>query len=402
MRAQRMSGRPAAWGLVGILAVVAAACAGGGGEGTGAGTAGPATTSATAASTTTTTAVTSTTAMTTTSTSVPADASAGWIVTLLSRIPATEEAGHEVGLANLEAAARAAGVMAPDSGAPAGEITDYLLALPDDLWLPELLQRAATSPDQVRAELGIDPAMVEATVTAGFPPERFVVLQGAFSVAAIDVAVGTDPVWSDLLRAADHAGVPYYAWGEDFAVDLTRVTAARPVGLSGRLGLDDGFLYWVPWTAGIEGLIDAGAGTVPTLADSALLRQAAEALEARGVHSALLTDVPLLADPSGSGALAPYLVLGLGGGQDEAGVFWVVVTVHGTAAAAEQSAAGLRTALTESGVSATGTPWSEMVTAVDIATKETTLVAVIRTDRPAGDWVRAYLTRDPLLAVVGD
>lgn len=396
----------AAWGLVGILAVVAAGCGDEGSTGTSRPITTVAVTSTTAPvvlSTTTEPAVSTTTTPTattsTTTTTVPAEPAVGWIVALLDRIPATEGSGHEVELTNLTAAAQVVGAVTPAPGAPADEITSYLLFLPGDVWLPELLQRAGTSPDEVRAELGFDAATVQAAVTAGLPPEQFVVLQGDFAVAAIDAAVGSDPVWSDLLTTAEHGGVSYYAWGADFAVDVTRVTAARPIGRGGRLALEDGFLYWVPWTTGMEGLIDAGAGALPTLADQPLLRQAAEALEAQGVYSAVITDAPLAGGPGVSGALAPYLVLGLGGGQDDAGVFWVVVAIHGTAAAAEQSAAGLRTALAAGSMGSIGTLWSEAVTGADITVEGTALVAVIRTDRPAGDWVRAYLTRDPLLAV---
>jgi hypothetical protein len=334
---------------------------------------------------------------------------AGWIVSLLSRIPDTETSGRYVALVDLRTAAQAAGVEIPPVGAQATEVTGYLFALPGDALLPDLLQRAAASVDDVRAELGTDPVSIETAVTAGDPPKQYVVLQGDFDEGTVDSAVRGEPVWSDLLTTAEHSGVSYYTWGEDFASVLDRVTAARPLGRGSRLALDNGYLYWVPWTAGVEALIDAGAGTIPRLADHPRMRQAAEVLQREHVYSAALTDVPLLADPLGTpseegvaGYLAPYLVLGLGGGQDDAGVFWVVVAIHDSTAAAEQSAAGFRVGVAEGTAVVGGARWSERVTAMEVTVEGNAMVAVLRSANPPGDWMRAYQSRDPLLAVAGN
>ena len=323
-------------------------------------------------------------------------ADGGWIVGLLGRIPDIEAAGHEVEMVDLAAAA-AAGVEAPPVGAPADEVAGYLLDLPRDALLPELLRQAATAVDEVRAELGIDPATVQAAVTAGSPPEQLVVLKGSFDAAAVEAAVGSEPVWSPLLATAEHAGVSYYTWGEDFASVPERVTAARPLGQGGRLALDDGYLYWVPWTAGLESLIDAGAGTVPTLAERPLMAQAAEILQRERVYSAILTDRPLVDGPDVSG-----LVLGVGGGRDDAGAFWVVVAIHDTPAAAEESAAAFRSVITEGSSFATNQPWSERVASFEVTVEGEAMVAVVHSAGGEGDWMRAYYLRDsPLLAAQG-
>jgi len=333
----------------------------------------------------------------------------GWISGLLDRIPDSGASGHYVELVDLAAAATAAGVQVPPAGAEESAVRDYLLALPGDVLVPELLQRAAASADAIRVELGIDPVTIQRAATAGEPPERYLVLLGDFDGTAIDAAVRSEPVWSDLLTTAEHAGVPYYTWGEDFASILDRVTPARPLGRGNRLALHGGYLYWVPWTAGVEALIDAGSGVTPGLADRPLLRQAAGLLEGERVYSAILTDTPLLAEPLGTqpgqgvdGHLAPYLVLGLGGGRDEAGPFWVVVAIHDSPAAAEQSAAGFRAGI-EQGTAMTlgGAPWSERVTALEVTVEGAAMVAVLRSAGPVGDWIRAYLSRDPLFAVAG-
>ena len=346
----------------------------------------------------TTTATTTTTA---TSTTDDVADDAGWIVDLLARIPDTADSASLVTLADLAGAARAAGVAVPSPGASPDEVTAYVLALPRDALLPELLQRTASDVGSLRAELGFDHAVVEAAVGAGEPPEQFLVLKGAFDAGSADAAVHSDPVWSDLLVTQEHAGVAYYAWGADLEIDVERVTPARPLGRGGRLALDDGYLYWVPWTAGLDSLIDAAAGAVPTLADGAPLRQAAEVLQRERVYAAMLTDVPLVAGPGLSGALAPYLVLGLGGGRDDAGPFWVVVVIHDTAAAAEQSAAGFRSAIAEGMALGVNAPWSERVTGMEVTVEDAAMMAVLHSAVPEGDWMHALYTRDPLLAVAG-
>lgn len=324
----------------------------------------------------------------------------GWIVGLLERLPDAENSGREIQLADLGAAAVAAGISVPAPGAPAEDIQRYLVGLPRDALVPEIMWRGGMEVDSLRTELGLDLAAVRGTATAGWPPELFVVLRGDFDAAVVDAAVRADPVWSDVLAVAEYDGVDYYTWGDDFEHDLSRTSAARPLGWGGRLALDDGCMYWVPWTAGLEALIDAGAGTVPTLADRPTLRRAAELLQQEQVYSALLTDQPLLpAGDAPGGRLAPYLALGLGGGGDADGIFWVVVAVHATESAAEESAAGFRSGLAADTVLSLGAPWSDMVTDSEVTTDGTAMIAVLRTDRPAGDWTRAYMTRDPLIAV---
>lgn len=314
----------------------------------------------------------------------------GWIVGLLDRIPDTGGSG-EVTVVDLTAAAAAVGIAVPPAGASDPEISDYLLGLPRDALVPDLLRDPAPRFSDLTGELGIDPAQVTAAITAGTPPETYQVLAGSFDAAAIDETVRTEPDWSDLLTTGEHRGVAYYTWGADFESDIARVTPVRPLGRGGRLGLDDGYLYWAFWTAGIEGLIDAGAGGAATLADDAPLAQAARALETEGVYSAILTDTPLLDDPVSG------LALGLGGGRDDAGAFWVVVAVHDSAAAAEESAAAVRSILSEGTILSTGEPWSERVSGFEVTVEGDMLVAVVRAAAGEGDWMRAYYTRESLV-----
>jgi len=315
-----------------------------------------------------------------------------WIVDLLARVPEGAHRAADVTVVDLTAAAAAAGISVPDPGASEDEIVDYLAGLPRDALIPDLLRDPFPDFDALTRELGIDPALVTAAITAGTPPETYQVLQGDFDAAAIDRAVRTDPVWADLLTAAEYEGVPYFAWGDDFAVDVGRVTPARRLGRGGRLAVDDGHLYWAPWTAGMEGLIDAGAGTVPTLADDAALARVAGALAGAGVYSAVLTNRALLQD-----AAASALALGAGGGGDEAGPFWVIAAVHDGAATAEAAAAEVSRLLAEGGPAATRQPWSERISGFEVTVEDGLMLAIVRSAGPVGDWWQAFSTRDAIM-----
>ena len=316
----------------------------------------------------------------------------GWITGLLDRIPDTPASAEYITVVDLTAAAAAAGITTPDAGASEEDLGDYFRSLPHDALVPDLLRDAFPRFGDLTGELGVDPALVGAAIMAGNAPETFQVLAGGFDPAVIDQAVHAEPAWSDLLTTGEYGGVAYYRWGDDFTIDTSRVTPVRPLGRGGRLALDAGFLYWVPWTAGMEGLIDARAGAVPTLADDSRLARAARALAAAGVYSAILTDRPLVEDAAASG-----LVLGIGGGRDEAGAYWVIVAVHDTAAAAQESATAVRSVLSEGTILSTGQRWSERVTGFDIEVEDDMLVGVVRSAGREGDWLQAYYGREMLL-----
>lgn len=314
-------------------------------------------------------------------------------MSLLDRIPDTENSGQEVTLANLAGAAEAAGIELATAGAPAVEVASFFAGLPTDIALPQWFFRIITRADELRAQLGVDLAAIYGAAEAGAMPAQFLVPEGDFDAAAIDAAVHADPVWSDLLATGEHAEVSYFTWGEDFEIQIDRVTTAHPYGRGGRLALDGGYLCLAPWTAGIEALIDAGAGTVPTLADRAPLRQAAEILQREQVYSAVLTDTPL-----DEGSPASGLALGVGGGRDETGAFWVVAAVHDTAAGAEESAASFRSIITEGTSLGSGEPWQERVASFEVGVEGKAMVAVVYSATGEGDWHRAYYAREPLLA----
>ena len=314
----------------------------------------------------------------------------GWIVGLLDRIPAAGGSAEFLMVVDMAGAAAAGGVAVPAPGAPADEIADFLFALPRDTLVPDLLQDPFPDFDALTRELGIDAALVTAAIMASNPPETYQVLAGDFDPAAVDTAVRSDSVWGDLLTTAEHQGVAYYAWGEDFESDLRRVTAVRPQGRGGRLALDDGWLYWVPWTAGIEGLIDAGAGRTASLADDPGFARVAAALEAAGVYSAVLTD-------RGLDETASALAIGAGGGGDEAGAFWVIAAVHNSAAEAEAAAAEVERVLADGSTSATRQPWSERVSDVQVTLDDALMVVTVRSTFPAGDWWQAFSTRDAVM-----
>jgi hypothetical protein len=129
---------------------------------------------------------------------------------------------------------------------------------------------------------------VELEVSAGAPPEVYEALYGEFepdaALAAIDdCAVCAGPAM------AQHAGVTYYSWGDDFQQDL-RVRLHPPVfdqlGRGGHYVLDPEHVFRALWEEGLIAMIDAWRDEAVSLADDADFRTAAEHIEALGAFSA--------------------------------------------------------------------------------------------------------------------
>lgn len=341
-----------------------------------------------------------------TATATEAPPATRWLE-LLALVPATEANAAFVLANDYEAAREAYDVELPPDGADADEVRRYVVSLigpgRNGGLSPSDLSGMGTRIDPAawRAELGFSPTDVDADILAGAPPEQSVALAGRFDPASIEAAVTTDPEWSDLLERKEYGGVEYYAWGEDLAVDLQRVSATRRLGESIRLAADESNVRWAKTTAGIEALIDAGAGVKESLAADETLAGIAAALDHDGVYTALFsTDV----DVFGSGGavacdatcLVPYVAFATAVGHDADGDFIVVVLANQSAGDAIDNATRLDERIQTGASVATGTPWAEYFTASDIAADGTLVVAKLRTERPRIAFDMVY-ARDALL-----
>lgn len=326
---------------------------------------------------------------------------------LLALVPDTA-ANRGFLLANDYAAAREAyGVDLPPDDADLDVVREYVLGLigpgRNGGLSPSDLSGMGTriDPGAWLLELGFSPVQVDADVLAGSPPEQVIALLGRFDPAAVEAAVTSDPEWSDLLEREEYQGVPYYSWGEDLKIDVKRVTATRRLGESIRVAVDDGSYRWAKTTAGIEALIDAGAGRAGSLADDVTMASIAAALHQDGLYTVFMsTDV----DAFGSGTpaacdatcLVPYDAFATAAGHDADGDFVVVVLANRSEADAIENATRLDARIDGGSSVVTKAPWAEYFTARDVAADGTLVVAKLRTEKPRIAFDMVY-TRDTLL-----
>jgi hypothetical protein len=251
-------------------------------------------------------------------------------------------------------------------------------------WPPlAMLLPEATNPAQLadiggfRDELGWTVLDVSSFVEVSAPPARFTVLHGEFDVEQIDAAIDSndDDVWS--------------IGEEDFAVDVSQRSAARPLGESLRLAEHDGALAVSKSTPPIEDWL-AGDDRLDGDDD---LTAVAEALDEHDVYSVMILDGDdLISDPlsiAGRNAtpeqieqieeqfgdllLAPFDVLGAGVTVVDDEAVGVLAYEHGSADAAEENAELLETLFAEGSSIRTNQPLSDLFTDVQVEADGTTV-----------------------------
>lgn len=161
-----------------------------------------------------------------------------------------------------------------------------------------------TDPNLWLSEFGIDPLDITAAIRWGFPPEETWVLSGDFSAENLDATIHNNTDWVDLLETAEHRGVTYYSWGEDFA-QYDRPSILGSFGH--RVALVDGLFVATRSTESLKGTIDQILDA-PTESDS--LDQAREVLNHLRQHSRwsatiTLNEAPGETDTYPAIALAP-------------------------------------------------------------------------------------------------
>jgi hypothetical protein len=180
--------------------------------------------------------------------------------------------------------------------------------------------------------------------------------------------------------------------GEDGEVNIEQVSAARPIGESLRLALDDGRLIVGRSTPPVEQALDGGART---LADIGALRSLAEAMDDHDAYSVLFvagglftvdpTAVIVEDDPREALAQAQEQVLpqpfrGVAGGitsvDDEPIV--LLAYAHDSAEAAEANADALRRIVEQGRSLMSDQPWSDLLTVDDVGAEGVTVVARLR------------------------
>ena len=298
-------------------------------------------------------------------------------------------------VADLDRASELAGTKRPAANSDdTDDILDWLIDIEGyqrddgDDWpvvsvpLPEAINpRGARDTPEFRDELGWSVLDVSSFAEVSAPPVRFTVLQGDFDVEQIDAAIDSndDDVWS--------------IGEEDFAVDISDVSAARPLGESLRLAEQDGALAVSKSTPPIEDWLEGD----DRLDGDEDLAAVADALDEHDVYAAMvldgdsLTTDPLsIAGPDatpeqleeieerlGGMLLAPFEVFGAGLTVVDDEAVGVLAYQHSTADAAEENAELLETLFAEGASVRTSEPLSEMFTDVEVTVDGTTVTVTL-------------------------
>jgi hypothetical protein len=319
-------------------------------------------------------------------TSVPETAGEFSVAAALAEIPASvvdpsSQSPLQIAMTDLDAATALAGVDRPAAGTTDfDDLKDWLLAI-DGISKGDIVgaqfplvaqQRNLQKSDEFAEELGWNIANVHSFVEYQVPPHVFSVLSGDFEESALEKAMGkpTDGIWS--------------LGGEDYSTTLSEISAARPLGESLRLSLEDDRLAVARATPPViawQDLNDSGKGK--TLADQADIAAVAEALDGEHVYtasifSAFAGDVqPPVSGatiPSSSG-LGPFTALGIGLNVIDDKPVATFAYAYPDAKSASAGIATL-TDLLENGTSLVGNqPWSDYFTIRSIDASGKVLVA---------------------------
>lgn len=278
------------------------------------------------------------------------------------------DSGLQISVADLDRAAEIAGVTRPAGSTDPEAVRSYLNAL--TLPAPDAPQVVAAQfpiavsvershqVDEFAAEVGWSVADVSWFAEYQTQPDVFTVLGGDFDVDRLTAAMGERPddgIWR--------------LGGDDYEVDLTEVSPARPFGQALRLALiGDDQLVVSRATPPVEAALSGDA----TLADDPVLSALAAAMDAQEAYSA--TFIVREPRPSKNGLPQPFTGVAAGTAYVDDTPYALLAYSHEDEAAATSNAEALRTLL-EAGESMTGTPWSEQFGVDDIQVDGTIITA---------------------------
>jgi hypothetical protein len=177
--------------------------------------------------------------------------------------------------------------------------------------LQDALSQADETTDPMADEYGIGLGQVRLGVSAGLAPDVTELLFGDFDPAAVEQAVGADPLWNDQKTTVQSNGQTFYAWGEDDETQIDKRSPMRKLGIGGRLWVGEEVAAVTRSTGVMEAVLAGCAGAAPTLADDDTYAGIAERLATfEGAFDATLTDQVRGPDEPpagsrGSGSTAP-------------------------------------------------------------------------------------------------
>lgn len=328
----------------------------------------------------------------------------------LEQLPeSTLEDGYLIQTADLDRASELAGLARPDPDADADDLADWAIQITgfrgdgDDVAIVAAVLPQAANPQQLydvddfRDEAGWSIAEVDSYIEVNLPPDRFTVLEGEFDTDALDDALGDadDGIWS-------------LGDGDDYDIDITERSPARPLGETLRIAEQDGHLAVSKSTDQIEDWLE---GDGDTAADDDDLRAVGEALDDQDVYSAMILDgedltvggpglTPEQLDEIDDLALDEFEALGVGLTMEDDEPRAVFVYQYDDEAAAEDAAEQLEDIFEDGTSLRTATPISDYFTDVEITVDGSTVTAVAEfaRDSPAARIWNFAFSRDLITA----
>ena len=325
----------------------------------------------------------------------------GRIRSLLGLAPATGDYRTQVTVVDLAAARNLADIAQPPHDA---EIGDYrkLFFAPDAVvqaLTPGTFQSRSADIDKWRNETGFSLLDVDAAIDAGEQPHVISVVLGRIDKAEVSAALKSS--FGPDATERDRDGEHIVSVGADDTLDVTRITAARPIGESVRAAIDDGSVRWVRSDTDLDAAIDVAHGG-RSLMDDKGFRAAADALDRERAYQAVF-----LAQPKSFGidavlgtsnmspsqaaaartqlqasALRPWRIAAIGDAVVDGHAEGVLVLVHADADAAKANADRLRMTLTSGTDPTAGRPYSDQMSSVEVRADDDVVIATMHLERP--------------------
>ena len=202
------------------------------------------------------------------------------------------------------------------------------------------------------------------------PAKAYQAVRGNFTGEDIETAAKTGPL-QEFLEIKSCEGYEYYSWGEDMGIHLDWRSNIRRLGRGHRLAYVDGFALWELWDGGIEEMIDAYKGNIPSLADNEDCKLLAVELEKTNTVTAFFSANTLSIAEfrerfkenleeiereqpeqihafNSEPLLKPFLSIAAGAGEDENGAYLVIILLNDDARTATENAGLLTQRLNES------------------------------------------------------
>ena len=152
-----------------------------------------------------------------------------------------------------------------------------------------LFAKTQYSDEEWRETFGFTINDVTESIMAGnIPPDEYQAVRGNFTVEDIRYAAMNGPL-NEYMEVKQYGGYEYYSWGEDRGIHMVWRSNVRNLGRGHRLAYVDGFALWLIWTEGLEDMIDAYEGNIPSLADNEDYKLLAVELEKMNTDTALFS-----------------------------------------------------------------------------------------------------------------